>query len=123
METENVTVQRRTYQNRILLEEFQRKAVARSPKTRMAILRDFARRVLAPDPFVGHNPDWMRRKYRQRRSRGFVHSIRECWVCGGEAVDRHHIIPIQNGGRNTVTNIVPLCKPCHVGVHANVGQS
>jgi 5-methylcytosine-specific restriction endonuclease McrA len=117
METQDVTTQRRTYQNRILLEEFWSKAHARSPKTRLLILQDFARRELLPDPYRLHDPEWMRKKYRQRRARGFVRTIGECWVCRGDAVDRHHVIPIKNGGRNTVKNIVPLCKPCHVAVH------
>jgi 5-methylcytosine-specific restriction endonuclease McrA len=114
---ENKTTQRRTYQNRILLEEFWSKAKARSQKTRMALLRDFACRVLVPDPFIGHDTGWMRRHYQKRRSSGFVRSIRECWVCSYDAEDRHHIIPIKNGGRNIVTNIVALCKDCHRDVH------
>ena len=41
-----------------------------------------------------------------------------CFVCGGEARHRHHLIQIQHGGSNTQRNHVPLCKRCHSDVHS-----
>lgn len=119
MEIQGPTEQRRTYQNRVLLDEFWSKGRPRALKTRLMILRDFASRVLLPDPYRLHDPAWMRVQYQRRKRRGLMlRVIGECWVCLGDAVDRHHVIPIKNGGRNIKRNIVPLCKACHVAVHA-----
>jgi len=40
-----------------------------------------------------------------------------CSVCGATATERHHIIPLKNGGINTEKNIIPICKSCHSLVH------
>jgi 5-methylcytosine-specific restriction endonuclease McrA len=49
-----------------------------------------------------------------------LHSFRRfgcCFVCGGMANDRHHIIQLQNGGINSKKNIVSLCSKCHEKIH------
>ena len=33
----------------------------------------------------------------------------ECYLCGGKATLRHHVIPLSKGGKNKVNNITPLC--------------
>jgi len=41
-----------------------------------------------------------------------------CFCCQRRpATSRHHIIQIQNGGRNITKNIVSLCASCHRAVH------
>lgn len=47
-------------------------------------------------------------------------SISECYICGGKATLRHHVIPICKGGKNKINNIVPLCNPCHCRVHPHM---
>jgi hypothetical protein len=111
--------ERRTYQNRILLSRFWEIVVGRDHATRLAILRGYARTELAPDPHIRYSPAWMRAHYRDRRARGFWQSLGQCWLCEhATAKHRHHILPIENGGRNIKKNIVPLCVACHRSVHA-----
>lgn len=41
-----------------------------------------------------------------------------CWCCwAGMAKHRHHVVQLQNGGRNIPENIVPLCEHCHKMIH------
>nr|WP_286137300.1 HNH endonuclease [Mycobacterium sp. IS-3022] len=35
------------------------------------------------------------------------------WGCEGEAVEVHHIVPIELGGTNDDDNLISLCAPCH----------
>lgn len=44
----------------------------------------------------------------------------ECYLCGGKATLRHHVIPLSKGGKNKVNNITPLCHPCHCKVHPHM---
>jgi len=45
-----------------------------------------------------------------------------CFECGGEANERHHVVPVSRGGTKTV----PLCASCHGKVHGmkrnDIGQ-
>ena len=39
-----------------------------------------------------------------------------CYNCGKECgthIEYHHIVPLEYGGRDVITNIVPLCSECH----------
>lgn len=40
-----------------------------------------------------------------------------CELCEREVkrVSKHHLLPLQKGGRHTLT--VPLCQPCHSTLH------
>ncbi len=41
-----------------------------------------------------------------------------CYNCGStDCVEYHHIVPLANGGTNTIKNIVPLCHRCHQATH------
>ena len=41
-----------------------------------------------------------------------------CVNCGDtEEITYHHIVPLEVGGTNNFTNIVPLCMTCHMKVH------
>lgn len=40
-----------------------------------------------------------------------------CMTCGVPCECRHHVIQIQNGGRNEKKNLVPLCDGCHGQIH------
>lgn len=42
----------------------------------------------------------------------------KCVNCGStEHIEYHHIVPLQNGGTNALSNIVPLCQRCHYLAH------
>lgn len=40
-----------------------------------------------------------------------------CFACLARGYARHHIISIDNGGRNVKKNIVILCQQCHALLH------
>jgi len=40
-----------------------------------------------------------------------------CFVCGGEAEARHHIIELQGGATNAKRNVIPICHRCHALIH------
>ena len=39
--------------------------------------------------------------------------LSKCYLCNKQAHHRHHVIPLCRGGRNDISNIVPLCVKCH----------
>lgn len=40
-----------------------------------------------------------------------------CFNCGStEEIEWHHVVPLEIGGNHTLTNLVPLCKSCHMAV-------
>lgn len=41
----------------------------------------------------------------------------KCFVCFAKSQIRHHMIQLQNGGRNTFNNITNLCNNCHADIH------
>jgi hypothetical protein len=43
-----------------------------------------------------------------------------CAICGGDAIDAHHVIPQELGGSNDQHNLICLCRKCHQQVHAGV---
>jgi len=38
-------------------------------------------------------------------------------VCGKNATDIHHIVFKSQGGSDNISNLVALCRECHVKVH------
>ena len=47
---------------------------------------------------------------------------KKCWKCKrnkkcNEWFDVHHIIPISDGGKSIHTNLVAVCKQCHLEIH------
>lgn len=44
-----------------------------------------------------------------------------CCNCGSkEGVSLHHVVPIKMGGQDVLTNLVPLCRNCHITIHHGV---
>lgn len=114
--------QRHSYQVRIRLEEFWKRAEqARTRLGRLNLLRQMASVVLGPDPYQPINPKRMRRHFEKMKARGRYRLKGWCWVCQKETPDhRHHIIPIGHGGRNRQLNIVNVCICCHEAIHGFV---
>lgn len=48
--------------------------------------------------------------------------LQPCAICGWNkaSCDVHHIIPVSNGGKNEITNLITLCPNCHRMVHRNL---
>ena len=79
-------------------------------------LREYGDFPLSPRP---------RDKVRQNRER--FHAVKGrrckyrkkscCFVCGGPAEARHHIIQNQHGGLNSKKNLIWLCGACHAEIH------
>lgn len=44
----------------------------------------------------------------------------KCELCGYHALDAHHIIPLEEGGPNTLDNLVCVCRSCHRQIHKGV---
>lgn len=43
-----------------------------------------------------------------------------CRTCGDKATDGHHVIPRSVSHRtDTVDAVIPVCRRCHTGIHAN----
>jgi 5-methylcytosine-specific restriction endonuclease McrA len=40
----------------------------------------------------------------------------------GQCLHIHHIVKIENGGRNVPSNLITLCEPCHVKLHNQRGE-
>lgn len=43
-----------------------------------------------------------------------------CELCGDHALDAHHIIPLEEGGTNTLDNLICVCRSCHRQIHKGV---
>lgn len=90
-------------------------SVLSSMEEKISVLQEMARRQY----------DWLTPKRLRKRRRKFnrrKYSIlrltdSECWVCGAPGEIRHHVIQLQNGGRNEVLNVIPLCYFCHGEIH------
>jgi len=63
-------------------------------------------------------PDWGYRREEALEEHGY-----ECANCGksgrkgGPQLDVHHIVPREVGGTHKISNLTPLCKPCHIAAH------
>jgi 5-methylcytosine-specific restriction endonuclease McrA len=98
----------------VLLERFWRK-LPQDAEGRLALLKKYAEIQIKH----GRRKRLRRRKAfdRQRETmwRDLCHN---CLVCGKPAAHRHHIIPIEHGGPNSLKNIAPLSLDCHQAIHA-----
>jgi hypothetical protein len=45
-----------------------------------------------------------------------------CGVClnGDRSLARHHIIPVHNGGSDSLRNLITICDVCHSRIHGRV---
>jgi hypothetical protein len=62
--------------------------------------------------------DWGYRREEVLEKHGY-----ECANCGksgqkgGTRLEVHHIVPREVGGTHKLSNLIPLCSPCHFAVH------
>lgn len=71
-----------------------------------------------PDPYLYGRRIARRRKFEKQKIRKLKRiEFSNCFVCWDKAQVRHHIIPLQNGGRNYKINIIGLCHNCHGKIH------
>lgn len=42
-----------------------------------------------------------------------------CQICGGEGIDAHHLIPVEQGGSDEQDNLICVCRSCHQKIHHN----
>jgi len=55
--------------------------------------------------------------YLERRKKKYTVVNERCFCCGGEAVCKHHIILIGNGGYDIEQNRISICDHCHAEIH------
>jgi 5-methylcytosine-specific restriction endonuclease McrA len=55
---------------------------------------------------------------RQLAVKVFIRDGWKCRYCGWQnGIDPHHIIFSSHGGKDSMMNLVSLCRSCHRGVH------
>jgi len=85
------------------------------PEKKLSLLRNFS-------AFNAKRPEYAVRKEKRGKFNKHFHKDlakkSNCFVCQEQAVDRHHIVEIQNGGTNHYLNIIPLCRGCHRKIHS-----
>ena len=62
----------------------------------------------------------LKKEFRRKSFRDELKRVlgEKCVNCGSEDnIEYHHIVPLKNGGTNNITNIAPLCIPCHKKAH------
>jgi hypothetical protein len=73
-----------------------------------------------------NNPDLQHKEYQQSnrldenlRIATLMRDGYQCTQCGKKNVqlDAHHIIWKEHGGKDTISNLLTLCRPCHRKVH------
>ena len=45
-----------------------------------------------------------------------------CCNCGkecGTEIEYHHIVPLERGGKDIISNLAPICYECHTRIHFN----
>ena len=59
---------------------------------------------------------------RKRRSikRRYLGICQCCFKYFGDKLTIHHIKPLSEGGSNDVSNLIPICEPCHKRTHIDL---
>lgn len=70
--------------------------------------------------YIRNQKEWKEIRKKARKRDNFT-----CRRCGikerelGQKLDVHHIVPLNEGGRNDLSNLVTLCRSCHSLVEQN----
>ena len=73
-------------------------------------------------PTVDRRPSANKRGYGVawvRVRNAFLRQYPTCAKCGDKATEAHHIQPLAEGGDNSYSNLMPLCKRCHSRITAS----
>ena len=75
------------------------------------LLEEFGfRRIVASKKY---GPAWKRIRDK------FISVNPICAVCGGQATEVHHIVPVNIGGANhNKNNLMAVCHECHAAIHS-----
>jgi hypothetical protein len=91
--------------------------LCQSPLDRLNLCREFADISLSDRRVKSA----LERREQWRRRTGKMHANdwegHECFICGGRATQRHHVIPIGRGGLPTKKNTTWIDRECHALIH------
>jgi hypothetical protein len=70
-----------------------------------------------PKPPVEYPENWA-----ELREQVFKRDKYQCQNCGatGVRVNCHHIVPLNKGGTNQLSNLITLCEKCHAKIHPSM---
>ena len=83
--------------------------------------KDYNRYQRNPETKKKYGNNWNRLRNRYIRE----HPLCEDCLKSGyyvPAAEVHHIVPVSRGGTNEITNLVALCKSCHMKRHLALGD-
>ena len=65
------------------------------------------------------------RTWERTRQGAFATHGRRCSKCGKAGrLEVHHVVSLQHGGDNSLANLTPLCRGCHIAHHRpKVGET
>jgi 5-methylcytosine-specific restriction endonuclease McrA len=68
----------------------------------------------SPSSRAVHKPGW-----NKLRARALLRDGRRCVYCGAgdDGLEVHHVLPVSEGGANTLANVVTICHACHRNAH------
>ncbi len=97
------------------LEAFRKASASATPEEKLRLLREMAEKQYGQ--VDGKQLERRRCAFDKRKGRLLRLYGLCCFVCGGQAYDRHHVIQLQNNGMNERANLVGLCEGCHARIH------
>ncbi|WP_425515063.1 HNH endonuclease [Halorubrum ezzemoulense] len=77
-----------------------------------------------PNVSPAYPNDWIQRRKRVYQRDGY--KCQSCGSLGGNKGDHevhaHHIVPISDGGKHHLSNLITLCETCHKKVHTVISN-
>ena len=65
-----------------------------------------------------HHKETPAREWEGIRQKAFAEQGRRCGKCGkAGALEVHHVKELHRGGTNAPSNLLVLCRDCHIGAH------
>ena len=82
---------------------------------RVRVGRRAQARIRAGGPTSTHRPALSRAAWQALRAYVFAREGWRCFVCRRKRpLDPHHLVKRSQGGSDSVSNVVSLCRPCHL---------
>jgi len=78
-----------------------------------------ASKLPSPKPLVEYPENWQ-----EIREQVFKRDKYRCQNCGASGVrlNCHHIVPLNKGGTNNLSNLTTLCEKCHAKIHPGMTE-